>query len=192
MKKAVFTVVSGVAIAATISSTAFAWAFTLKGNGACQQNGTFQIVWTITNPENEAFKVKSSSDASVVAVGTSVPKYGNKTFTQTVDGTKTGKYSLTVSGNWPSDQRVRQLTASVKQDTACKQPDQGGRGGETPTPAPTPAVEAASVAPAVVPVGAVDAGQGGASKSLNLVAVSTLVASIAAVTVGVIRRVQNR
>jgi hypothetical protein len=194
MKKIVSVLATSVAIAAIVPATAFAWTYSLQGNGACQPDGSFQVTWTITNPESQTLTVRQSSAPTVVSVGATVSAKSSKAFNQTFDGTKTGNHSLTVSVNWPGDLKLRQLTKSVDQKVVCTQP-QGGQGGGTPqtpeTPA-TPAVESASVAPAIVPVGAVDAGEGSASQNINLAAVSALVVSALAVTIGVIRRVTQK
>ena len=187
MKKIVSTVTTGLAMAVMFTGTAFAWEYGLIGKGVCQPDGSYLITWTVDNTkESEALKIHSSSNTSVVPLG-EVPANSKKDYPQTVDGTKAGTYTLKLTGNYKSDETMREESATVKLDSPCEQP--GGRGSDTPV---TPAVvSSTSVAPAVVPVGAVEAGDGGASSSSNMAALTALAASVVAMALGVIRRVQK-
>lgn len=189
MKKIISIAVTGIALAIT-TSTAFAWTYSLSGKGACQSDGSYQITWTVDNSvENEAFHIKSSSNTSAVPLG-DVPAHQAKNYKQTVDGSKTGSYSLSLTGNFNSDQTLRTRSATVNLDKPCDQPGGKGGGTTTTTTPTTPAVTETAAAPAVVPVGAVNAGDGGASSNLNLAAAIAMVASIAAIAIGVVRRVK--
>jgi hypothetical protein len=184
VKKILLSAAASAAIVLVPASQAYAWTYSLSGSGACQNNGSFKITWTVDNShENQDMKVTYSSNPSVVAVGTKIPAHKSSVFTQNTDGTKPAVFSLTVKGNWPSDQNQQSHNASVKLDKACAQPTpaptptpEPGRGGGTvATPEVTPVAQPA--APQVVtPVGAVDAGNG--ANGINFAALSGLAGSL--------------
>lgn len=207
-------VASGVLAAVILVTPAFAWTFGVTGSGKCQQDGSFLISWKVSNPENEPLIVTSSSNPSLIPVNSQTVKSqipvngkGSGTvYTQSVDGTKPGNFSLALSGHWKSDKKDRSSSYTVKLYRACDQPvvppveppveppvtppvtpPTGGMGGGTTTPDPvTPTVAADPATPQVVaPVGAVSAGNGGAPKTLSLGSIAGLIVSLAVIAFGV-------
>jgi hypothetical protein len=172
------------------AAPALAWDYSLSGSGQCQPDGSYKITWTVDNStENEALSVSSSSNTAVVPVGTSVAAHQTAAYTETESGTTPGTFNLTLDVNWPSDSGSHIKTANVTLSTACTQPTPppkqhhpttGGRGGggSVTTTSTPPQV--------VVPVAAaVNAGAGGATQTINPLAISGLLGSVAAVAGGV-------
>lgn len=202
MKKALLSVAAGITMAIVPTLSAGAWHYGLTGSGACEQDGSYKVTWVVDNTsESQALKIKSSSNSSVVSVGTQIPAYKTATFTQTADGTKPGSFTLSLKGNWPSDRNKQLRTATVRLADACTQPTPP----QTPPTTPTPPVGgrgggqvlgAQTVKPTaqvVAPVGAVNAGDGSANTSLNAFALFGFIGSLAAAGFGVRRLVkQNR
>lgn len=152
--------VAGLVIA-SIPASAYAWTYSLTGSGTCQKDGSFSITWNVDNSrESQDMNITYSSNPTVVAVSTKIPAKKSSNFTQTVNGTKAGSYSLTLKSNWPSDQNQQIHSATVSLAHACDQPAtraiESGSTSVTTTTAPAPApVTAAQV---VAPKGAVNAG----------------------------------
>jgi hypothetical protein len=176
------------------------------GTGQCQQDGSYEITWTIDNHgESEPLHITSTQASSPAKFTPSLPgaigAKQTKSYVQVVDGTKAGVFTLKVTGHWNSDRRDRTNTATVNLYQACDQPQQppvtppvvppvtppaGGMGGgitETPiTPAVTTTVSTPQV---VTPVGAVNAGNGGAPKTLSLASIAGLIGSVSALGFGI-------
>jgi hypothetical protein len=194
VKKTVATIAASMAMVGLSTATAFAWTYGVSGKGVCQPNGSYVITWSVdNNTESQPLHITASSNAAVVPAGTNVAAKSVKNYTQTVDGTKATNYSLSLSGNWDGDKTVRDRTASVNLDKACTQPTGGKGGGDTTTPSTpvTPAAATVTAAPAVVPAGPVNAGEGGADKTVSLAALAGLVSSLAVLALGIVRRVQR-
>ena len=112
--------ISGTAVA-LFSGEALAWTYGLTGSGECQENGKYKITWVLDNTaEKEALKITASS-RDVVPVGTSVTAESKANFTEEVSG-DVGATTLTVKGNFNSDETERERTATVTNTEACKQP----------------------------------------------------------------------
>lgn len=169
MKKAIVAFVFGLSLFIGMGGSASAWSFSFNGQGACQPDGSYKIIWTIDNTkEKEALDIKYSSNPSIIpAVDGAVPSKQKRDFTQVVSGTKPDKFSMKISANWQSDQQLRTAERSVKLKKACDQPapvtptptqSEGGRGG---------VVQSTQV---VAPVGAVNAGAGTISSKLASIA----------------------
>lgn len=94
-----------------------AWTFLLKGEAKCE-NYEWKVTWSVNNQENEALHILSST-RPVVPVGTDVPAGTVGEFTEVV----TTDVSLTLEGNFPSDQTVRSRSADVKLVGECKKPE---------------------------------------------------------------------
>jgi hypothetical protein len=205
MKKLSLGLLSGVFAAVLLATPAFAWHFALKGTGLCQPDGSYKISWEINNQQwDKPLKITQSSNIAVVPVNTVIPKYGVQNFDQTADGTQKANYSLKLTGYWDLGHNKKEFwTATAKADLcqACDQPQQppvdnptdnppadnpvtppaaGGLGGGTPDTVAT------SAAPQVVaPVGAVNAGQGGAPKKVvSTASIVGLIGSASAVGFG--------
>lgn len=128
------------------TGTAGAWYYKLKATGSCQDNGSYKIMWKVDNSsEPEQLEIKYSSNTSVVSVGTKIAARQTQTFTQVVDGTKAGDFSLTLRGDWKSDRKNMEVKANIKLDKACDQPKVEEP--EEPTTPTTP------VTPTVPPTG---------------------------------------
>lgn len=189
MKKFILTLATSMLVFGVQTGSVSAWTFKLKGSGACQPDGSYIITWTVNNKtERQALKITNSSQPSVVAVGTEVPKHSMAEFKQKADGTKPTEFTLSLKGNWQGDLKERERNAKVKLHKACEQPivpptAQPGRGGEKPV---TPVV--ASAQQVVAPVGAVDAGTG--SSNFNLTAIAGIVTSVAIAATGLRRYVK--
>jgi hypothetical protein len=111
------------------ASSALAWTYGLSGSGQCQSDGSFKITWSVDNTsENEALHITASSNSAVVATGTNIAAHSAQAFTQTASGTAAGSFSLSLTGNFPSDQTLRDRQATVTLSSAC--PQTGGHGGE--------------------------------------------------------------
>jgi hypothetical protein len=154
--------------------------FRLRGVGSCQADGSFKIVWSVKNREDERMKITFSSNESVVPKGTRIP--GNETmdFTQTVSGSTAANYSLVLRARFidrngeEHEKEVQWRKDTVKLETACPQPS-GGQGGG--------AVLGAQV---TAPTGGVSAG-GGGGVATGLSAVAGLTGSLAAAGLGLRR-----
>ena len=183
MKKVVTVSLASLAVALAIPATASAWTYGLSGAGQCQKDGSYKITWKVDNSsEKQALHITDSSNTSVVAVGSSVSAYSKQSYYQVVDGSKTGEFTLTLKGNWPSDQNVRTRSATVRLEKACDQPAQV-------TPAPEQGhVEGVQVE--TKPVGAVSAGEG--SQRFSAVALMGLIGSIIVLGYGLFRYRQTR
>lgn len=171
------------------TGSANAWTYGLTGSGNCQPDGSFKIVWKVNNlTENQPLRITYSSNTSVVAAGTQVPARSVSEFMQTVSGSVLASYNLTLKGNWQGDQAQRTRSATVTLNEKCVQP-------VTP-PAPTPPSAGGQGAGVVLgaqvraPVGAVNAGEGGASTS-SLGTVVGLVSSLAVTGYGIYRFSRN-
>lgn len=205
----------GLAGVATVAATllvipgaAFAWTYSLTGSGSCQPDGSYKITWTVDNTaENEALHITASSDTAVVPVGTDIAAHQTQAFYQTAAGTAAANFSLSLSGNFPSDHTIRNRDASVSLSAPCAQPQKdcdndydnspasecstGGKGGgptggtttsTTPSAGSGQVLAATTTAPsqvAVVPTGSVNGGEGGAGKTSNPAALAGLAASLA-------------
>jgi hypothetical protein len=203
MNKLSLGVLSGVFAAVVMATPAFAWSFNVYGTGQCQQDGSYEITWTIDNHgESEPLHITSTQASSPAKFTPSLPgaigAKQTKSYVQVVDGTKAGVFTLKVTGHWNSDRRDRTNTATVNLYQACNQPQQppvmppvtppvGGMGGGTPVETPaTPAVTSTVSTPQVVtPVGAVNAGNGGAPKTLSLASIAGLIGSVSALGFGI-------
>ncbi len=197
MKKLLTTsVIASLAIVTLSSGVASAWHYSIKGTGTCQTDGSYKITWTLDNTsEPTALEIKQSN-RSVVKAGDSVPAKQKKNFTETVDGTKAGSYTLTLRGDWKGDRSNQKQEATVKLDKPCEQPKQPEppKEPETPTTPEEPGRGAGEVLPAqvtVAPVGAVNAGEGAESTNY-LVAALGLIVSAAGIAYGVVRLVKAR
>jgi hypothetical protein len=203
MNKLSLGVLSGVFAAVMLVTPAFAWSFTVKGNGQCQEDGSYKITWNINNKTESddlvITKVVASSTAAVTPTPTLVKAYKDQNFTQVVDGTKAANFSLNITGHWKHDTAAHTYGDTVHLYQPCTQPvvppvtppvvppvtpPAGGMGGGTTetTPVVTTPVETPQV---VVPTGAVNAGKGGAPKVLSLASVAGLTGSVAALGFGV-------
>jgi hypothetical protein len=106
-------------------STAFACTYGITGTGACQTDGSYKITWTVNNTDtavNQPMTITSSSNASVVPVGTIIAADKSASFTQTASGTKPANFTLDLVGNWPSHQLNETQSGSVDLSQACTQP----------------------------------------------------------------------
>ncbi|HET9721645.1 MAG TPA: hypothetical protein VFP32_01285 [Candidatus Saccharimonadales bacterium] len=123
MKKILATLIAGVAMVLVPAGAAFAWSYGLTGTGECQPDGSFQISWKINNSSESKALVVTSSNRDVVKVGDSVPAYHSQTFTETVDGTKAGSFTLSLKANWPGgDTNQVSQSSTVHLWEACQQP----------------------------------------------------------------------
>jgi hypothetical protein len=200
MKKIAATFLAVLAAVTFSAGTAFAWTYTLTGSGTCQPDGSYKITWNINNPENEILTVQSSSNTTVVPVGSTVPVNSNKDFVQTADGKLPGSFTLTTGVNWPSDTSIHSQTATVTLAAACTQPtpppaapvtppQTGGKGGDETVA--TVAKAKVTKPQVVVPVGAVNAGYGGATQQ-SPAAIAGLLTSLVALGFGLRMFVKQR
>jgi len=94
--------------------------FTLAGAGVCQTDGTYLLTWTITNVSTPPY---TNSNPVMTYSGGTVDALGTKTFTQSVDGTKPGSTTQSVTGAWNTDaDDTRTETATVSLSAPCVQP----------------------------------------------------------------------
>jgi VCBS repeat-containing protein len=122
VKRILLSVMAGLALAVMPTAMASAWSFKVDGQGKCQPDGSFKIVWVLNNKsENKALTITQSNRASVPA-GSIVPADQDKDFPETVDGTQPGEFTLTVKGNWPGEEKGQSHTKSVTLKEACEQP----------------------------------------------------------------------
>lgn len=185
---------TGASAAVLMAAPAFAWDYGLSGSGQCQTDGSYKITWTVDNStENEALTVNSSSNTTVVPVGTQVPANQSSNFSETESGTTPATYNLTLDVNWPSDHASHVKSANVTLSQACTQPTPpsnppsnppsspptGGRGGGEVT------TTAQVTTP---PTASVSAGDGSASKTTNKAAMAGLVGSLSLSVLGIGRR----
>lgn len=120
MRKALFLLPILMILAVLHFHKVSAWTYDISGSAVCQTDGTNKLTWVIDNTvEPEALNITASNRA-VVPVGTQVPAHQTGTFTESVPGTS-GSFTLTVSGNFPSDRTIRTRTATVA-TTDCPQP----------------------------------------------------------------------
>lgn len=183
MRKLLVSSVATAAMIMAIPASAGAWTYGLSGSGECQTDGSYKITWKVDNSsEKQALTITDSSNTTVVPVGSKVDAYGKKSYYQVADGTKANSFSLTLKGNWPSDQNARTRTSTVKLEKACDQP-------VTPTPVePTTNVLGTQVV--TTPVGAVSTGE--ATQRLNVAAIAGLIGSAVVLAFGLFRYRQSR
>jgi len=185
MKRVLLALAAILAVVGINVSTVFAWTYSLQGKGECQTDGSFKITWTVTNPEAEALQITSSSNPTVVPVGTQIqpgsPPPSSENFIQTADGTKPGSFNLSLTGHFKSDETNRTMAAKVDLTDPCTQPTPPTTGGQG---ASTPAVLGTTTTAVSAPVGAVSAGGGGAVAQLKLANLIGIGASLVVVVVG--------
>lgn len=99
---------------------ALAWTFSASGSASCDRStGEHVITWSIDNrTEPQALTIRVSNRGSV-PVGSTVAARAVRLYTERVSGSTTGTVTLTVKGNWPSDQTLRTRSASVTLSAAC-------------------------------------------------------------------------
>jgi hypothetical protein len=124
MKKLLLSIVAGLALVAIPVSVARAWpiSWETSGEGQCQSDGSFQITWKIKNQNDDKTLTVQESNRAAVPVGSTVSADQTGVFTESVDGTHSGTYKLTIKASWPSDQGLAEKDASVQLEKACKQP----------------------------------------------------------------------
>lgn len=183
MKKVLFTLMTGLVFVGLPAGVANAWTFSMKGQGVCQQDGSYKITWTVNNStESQPLRITKSSNTSVVAVGDTVPAKQKKDFIQNASGTQAATFKLALEGDWESDTNDRKREATVILDKACMQPIPP----ETPPVTPPTGGQGGGVvqsAQVVAPVGAVNAGLG-KDVSPDVIAIAGLGASLGAVAFG--------
>lgn len=122
MKKYILGLASVLVIVGLLASQVSAWTFGMAGRGECQPDGSFLITYTVNNPEKEKLRITDSSDTAVVPVGTKVDKESSADFPQSVDGSVAGSFTLTLKGNFKSDEKIRVRQATVDLKEPCEQP----------------------------------------------------------------------
>jgi hypothetical protein len=127
---------SGLLLLGLYTGSAAAWTYSLSGSGECQPDGSFKITWTVDNStEDEELNITSSSNTSVVPVGTKVPANDSSDFIQNAPGTSPAVFTLTLKGHWTTDTNDQERTATVALEGPCAQPTPPPM---PPSPPPTP------------------------------------------------------
>lgn len=127
-KKIASIVASALMMTGLIGASALAWTYNVTGSGSCQPDGTFKITWTVDNSaESEALNITASSNTSLIPVGTQIAGHTTKDYTQSVSGSQAASFSLSLTGNFASDQTQRTESATVQLAEPCSQG--GGQGG---------------------------------------------------------------
>lgn len=124
-----------------------AWSFTVESKAVCDETkGVWKIAWKVNNPENEELTVQQSNRA-VVPVGTTVAANDFEKFQEELPGNTQGNVELELKVNWPSDQTLRDGSASVTLDGNCEAPT-------PPTPPSTPPPSQPASPPVLPPTSA--------------------------------------
>ena len=99
---------------------ALAWTFGASGSATCDTStGEYVITWSIDNrTEPETLTIRESNRAAV-PVNSTIAARSVRVFTERVSGSTAGTITLSVKGNWPSDQYRRSRSAIVTLSGAC-------------------------------------------------------------------------
>lgn len=96
---------------------AMAWTSTASGEATCNTaTGEYDVSWTVNNPEDEDMTIQHSNRPAVSGV---VKKNKSKDFNETLPGDTSGTTTLSLQVNWPSDQALHNVSASVTTDGKC-------------------------------------------------------------------------
>jgi hypothetical protein len=184
----IVSVIVGISVLGLSSNVAGAWYYRLSGSGTCQPDGSYKITWKVDNTsEPSALDVYESSYPSVVPTGQGVvAKHSAKSFTQIVDGTTPATYTLTLKADWQGDRSRQVKSATVKLNQPCEQPIVP----EVPEePQDVQDGEVLGEQVTVIPVGAVNAGEGKSTAHAGIVA--GVISGILVLAYGVARSLKS-
>jgi hypothetical protein len=120
LKKLCLTVGLGVLGSLLFAPGALAWTFSASGSAICDSSkGEHVITWSIDNRTEPQTLTIRESNRGAVAVGSTIAARSVRQFTERVPGSNAGTITLSVKGNWPSDQTLRTRTASVSLSATC-------------------------------------------------------------------------
>jgi hypothetical protein len=130
---------AGLAIVAALSFApgALAWTYSVSGSVTCDTaTGEHVVTWTVDNStEPQTLTIRASNRGSV-PVGSTVAARVARQYTERLAGSTTGTITLTLKGNWPSDQTQRTRIVSVTLGGVCAVdvcPNLGGVQQQVPT-----------------------------------------------------------
>lgn len=116
---------------------ALAWTFSASGSAICDSTtGEHVISWSIDNRTEPQTLTIRESNRGAVPVGSTIAARSVRQFTERLSGSTVGKITLSVKGNWPSDQTKRSRSATVTLSAACLAdvcPNLGGVQQQVPT-----------------------------------------------------------
>jgi hypothetical protein len=120
LKKLCLTVGLGVLGSLLFAPGALAWTFSASGSAICDSSkGEHVITWSIDNRTEPQTLTIRETNRGAVAVGSTIAAHSIRQFTERVTGSTGGTITLSVKGNWPSDQTLRTRTASVSLSATC-------------------------------------------------------------------------
>jgi hypothetical protein len=120
LKKLCLTVGLAVLGSLLFAPGALAWTFSASGSAICDSStGEHVITWSIDNRTEPQTLTIRESNRSAVAVGSTIAARSVRQFTERVAGSTGGTITLSVKGNWPSDQTQRSRSASVSLSATC-------------------------------------------------------------------------
>jgi hypothetical protein len=120
LRKLCLTAVLGVLGALFFAPGALAWTYSVSGSVTCDTTtGEHVITWKVDNrTEPQSLTIRASNRVAV-PVGSTVAARATRDYTERLAGSTTGTITLTLKGNWPSDQTQRTRSASVTLGDGC-------------------------------------------------------------------------
>lgn len=100
-----------------IATSAFAWGATLTADASCNGGGTYKVIYTLNNPENEPLSIVSSDIPGLIA-GSTIAANGSKTG-QILRPLSVPSVTGSVTVNWPSDQTPHPYSETAQAPTNC-------------------------------------------------------------------------
>ena len=137
MRKLCLTAVLAVLGTLFFSPSALAWTYSVSGWVTCDTTtGEHVVTWRVDNStEPQTLTIRASNRGSV-PVGSTVAAHAARNYTERLAGSTTGTITVTLKGNWPSDQNQRTRYASVTLGVGCAVdvcPNLGGVQQQVPT-----------------------------------------------------------
>lgn len=115
--------VTAALVCLAFAPSAWSHTATVTGTSSCNEDqGVFEIVWTLTNEQpGQAMRVTGTSDPGVIAVGTVVDESGSVSGSTTSPGYTT-QASFGVTVVWLEDGRTGGAEATIDLEGDCRKP----------------------------------------------------------------------